>query len=489
VDNGYYASGTKFEWQPGVTHYISAPSPQPGASGTQYVFSSWSDGGAQTHSITASASGGTYTANFTQAAVQSTDFVLTASNSQAVAQNQAATYTISVAPANGSSFNGTVTLSMGTLASGLTGTLSTNVISQNSPATLTVATANTTALGMYPILVTGYATGGSTSHSVLAVLGVALGVNPGTTVSVGTIAVPPSGVTISSPVPMAGNPTCSLPPNTTGITAVPDVGTQTITFTAVASAAPATATCSTGLGAQMPQYQQFPLLPEDPIDVSVTDDGQGVWEFEVTSDVLEEILTMSASTHTVNGLSFLDVHPDDVGDGDTTFTGQWSTGNSCGFYNAVVFGLLDDDYDNEPLYANVSLGYLCYEAPPPPPPPTCMQLSKGPTAISTDGNYSEDTTVYVTAVNCLTGATIATFADTGDIEVDIQEDTAIPGYVEIYSQNGGTLPPSVTFTAADLGMQKFTAIIRVNIGSYFRRHGRFAGDCWRYRPVLQNRRG
>jgi uncharacterized repeat protein (TIGR01451 family) len=73
-----------------------------------------------------------------------------------------------------------------------------------------------------------------------------------------------------------------------------------------------------------------------------------------------------------------------------------------------------------------------------------MKLTQvGPTVISTDGLYSENTTVQVTAVRSDTGATIPTFAGT----VDIQEDTTIPAYVQVYSQNGGTLPPSVNITA------------------------------------------
>jgi PKD repeat protein/glucose/arabinose dehydrogenase len=48
------------------TNSISAPSQSLG--GTSYVFSSWSDGGAQTHSITAPATAATYTATFTPTA-------------------------------------------------------------------------------------------------------------------------------------------------------------------------------------------------------------------------------------------------------------------------------------------------------------------------------------------------------------------------------------------------------------------------------------
>jgi len=66
-----------------------------------------------------------------------------------------------------------------------------------------------------------------------------------------------------------------------------------------------------------------------------------------------------------------------------------------------------------------------------------IQLDRvGPTVISTDGNYSEDTTIRVTAVlptrETLTGFTGA---------VNVVEVGAI------YSQNGGTLPPAVQITS------------------------------------------
>jgi predicted outer membrane repeat protein len=48
---------------PGSVYTISAPGPQPGGAGTQYVFSAWSDGGAQAHDITINSSTN-YTATF-----------------------------------------------------------------------------------------------------------------------------------------------------------------------------------------------------------------------------------------------------------------------------------------------------------------------------------------------------------------------------------------------------------------------------------------
>jgi hypothetical protein len=51
-------------WTPGSSHTIGTSSPQSGGTGIQYVYSSWSDGLAQTHNITTPSSEATYTANF-----------------------------------------------------------------------------------------------------------------------------------------------------------------------------------------------------------------------------------------------------------------------------------------------------------------------------------------------------------------------------------------------------------------------------------------
>ena len=65
VDGTNYTAPQIFNWSSGSTHTVSVSSPQSGASGTRYVFSSWSDGGAQDHTITAPSVSTTYTANFT----------------------------------------------------------------------------------------------------------------------------------------------------------------------------------------------------------------------------------------------------------------------------------------------------------------------------------------------------------------------------------------------------------------------------------------
>ena len=63
IDGTSYTAPKVFNWVSGSQHTISVFSPQTGA-GTRRVFSSWSDGGATTHSITVGASDMTYTANF-----------------------------------------------------------------------------------------------------------------------------------------------------------------------------------------------------------------------------------------------------------------------------------------------------------------------------------------------------------------------------------------------------------------------------------------
>jgi hypothetical protein len=65
VDGITYTTPQTFTWDVGSSHTLSVPSPQYGTSGTQYVFDSWSDRKAQTHSITTPSSSTTYTANLT----------------------------------------------------------------------------------------------------------------------------------------------------------------------------------------------------------------------------------------------------------------------------------------------------------------------------------------------------------------------------------------------------------------------------------------
>jgi hypothetical protein len=65
VDGTNYAAPTAFTWVPGSSHLINTASPQLSGDGhSRYLFDSWSDGGAQSHSITAPLEGATNTARF-----------------------------------------------------------------------------------------------------------------------------------------------------------------------------------------------------------------------------------------------------------------------------------------------------------------------------------------------------------------------------------------------------------------------------------------
>ena len=63
VDGTTYTSSQTFSWTSGASHTITVPSPQIGGTNTQWVWSSWSDGGILEHTV-APTSNRTYTANF-----------------------------------------------------------------------------------------------------------------------------------------------------------------------------------------------------------------------------------------------------------------------------------------------------------------------------------------------------------------------------------------------------------------------------------------
>jgi len=64
VDGSAITTPQVFTWAQGSTHTLAANSPVSGGTGIQYVWLSWSDGGAQSHTITVPAAATTYTANF-----------------------------------------------------------------------------------------------------------------------------------------------------------------------------------------------------------------------------------------------------------------------------------------------------------------------------------------------------------------------------------------------------------------------------------------
>ncbi len=64
VDGTAYTSAQTLSWTSGSSHAVATTSPQSGTSGTQYVWSSWSDGGSMSHSVVPT-SNTTFIANFT----------------------------------------------------------------------------------------------------------------------------------------------------------------------------------------------------------------------------------------------------------------------------------------------------------------------------------------------------------------------------------------------------------------------------------------
>lgn len=65
VDGSTFTAPITLDWVAGSTHTLSVTSPQAELDGSRYAFSSWSDGGAQSHTITAPFGNTTYTAFFT----------------------------------------------------------------------------------------------------------------------------------------------------------------------------------------------------------------------------------------------------------------------------------------------------------------------------------------------------------------------------------------------------------------------------------------
>jgi hypothetical protein len=63
VDGTNYSAAKTFSWTPGSSHTIATTTPQAGGTGVRYYFSSWSDGGAISHTVAPTKST-TYTAKF-----------------------------------------------------------------------------------------------------------------------------------------------------------------------------------------------------------------------------------------------------------------------------------------------------------------------------------------------------------------------------------------------------------------------------------------
>jgi alpha-1,3-glucanase-like protein/List-Bact-rpt repeat protein/HYDIN/CFA65/VesB family protein len=106
VDGTNYGSAQALNWVYGSNHSIATASPQSGGAGVQYVWGSWSDGGALSHTVTASTNY-TYTANFTTQYYLTLTAGLGGSVSPSSGWNNSnATVSISATASNGYSFSG-----------------------------------------------------------------------------------------------------------------------------------------------------------------------------------------------------------------------------------------------------------------------------------------------------------------------------------------------------------------------------------------------
>jgi hypothetical protein len=104
VDGTTYTATQTFSWVPGSSHTIATTSPQNGATGVRYVWTSWTGGGAISHTVTPTTNK-TYIANF------NTQYFLTMSQGtggtvtpESAWKNSGAVVSIHATPASGYSF-------------------------------------------------------------------------------------------------------------------------------------------------------------------------------------------------------------------------------------------------------------------------------------------------------------------------------------------------------------------------------------------------
>src|SRR5260370_235706 len=129
VDGASWVTTCRLQGAAQASDTIAASSAQNGMTGTRYVFAGWSDGGAQSHSITTPASATTYTASFT------TQFLLTttAASGGAIAPNSGwynagTSMTVTASPSSGYVFTG--------FSGALSGTNNAQQLTINGPASV-----------------------------------------------------------------------------------------------------------------------------------------------------------------------------------------------------------------------------------------------------------------------------------------------------------------------------------------------------------------
>jgi len=157
VDTINYTAPQSFNWVVGSPHTIATSSPQAGATGSQYVFTSWSDAGAISHVVSAPTATTTYTANF------KTQYQLTTAASPSADG--------SVTPASGSYFDPGASIAVTATPNGgfqFTNWTSTGGTFDSTTAASTnfhMPSAATSVTGNFSVLITGAATTTSVSSN------------------------------------------------------------------------------------------------------------------------------------------------------------------------------------------------------------------------------------------------------------------------------------------------------------------------------------
>src|SRR5581483_7108650 len=146
VDGSACTAPCSAQWTAGSSHTIAAAT-QAGTAGTQYVFGSWSDGGAGSHTVTGPASATTYTATFT------TQYQLTTAASPGAGgtvapatgwYNAGAVVAVSATPNSGYTFTG--------FSGALTGTTTPQNVTMSGPQSVTASfTASNSSPGWYGV--------------------------------------------------------------------------------------------------------------------------------------------------------------------------------------------------------------------------------------------------------------------------------------------------------------------------------------------------
>jgi hypothetical protein len=156
VDGTNYTAPQTLQWVVTSSHTIAVASPLAGSSGTQYVFSSWSDSGAQSHSITVPSTATTYTVSFTTQYQLTTAASPTAGGNISPASewvNAGTVVPVSATANSGYQFTG--------FSGGLSGTTTPQNLTMSAPQSVT---ANFTSVS--PITVVSVTPNGGTDNSV-----------------------------------------------------------------------------------------------------------------------------------------------------------------------------------------------------------------------------------------------------------------------------------------------------------------------------------